>query len=61
MATPHVSGVVALIRAANKNLTPAQVRTLLVQTSTALKSTPDNQYGAGIVNAEAAVAAALHL
>ena len=56
MATPHVSGVAALVRAANKTLTPAQVRTILKSTATALTPNDQNQMGAGIVNAEAAVA-----
>jgi subtilisin family serine protease len=58
MATPHVTGVVALIRGANPNLTPAQVRDILTSSSTALGPNDQNQYGHGIVNAEAAVAKA---
>ena len=57
MATPHVSGVVALIKAANKSLTPAQVRQILAETSTNIG--PVSEYGAGLVNAEAAVQKAL--
>jgi subtilisin family serine protease len=60
MATPHVSGVVALIRAANPKLTPDQVEKILKDT--AVPTTEDNgqnQYGSGVVNAEAAVKAAL--
>lgn len=56
MATPHVSGVVALVRSANKSLTPAQVRTLLGNTATAMGSA--DEYGSGVVNAEAAVSGA---
>ncbi len=59
MATPHVAGVAALIKAANKNLNGAQVKQILQSTATALGPNDANQYGAGIVNAEAAVAAAL--
>ncbi len=59
MAAPHVSGVVALIRSANKKLTPAQVRQILQATATALTPNDTNQFGAGIVQADKAVAAAL--
>lgn len=55
MATPHVAGVAALVRAANKNLTPAQVRDLLKNTATPLGPNTNNEYGRGLVNAEAAV------
>jgi serine protease len=59
MATPHVAGVVALIRSANKNLTPAQVRQILTSTAHALAPNDTNQYGAGLVQADAAVQKAL--
>jgi serine protease len=59
MATPHVAGVVALIRSANKKLTPAQVRTILSGTAQALSPNDTNQFGAGIVQADKAVAAAI--
>ena len=55
MATPHVAGVAALVRAANPQLTPSQVKALLKQTATPLGPNSNNEYGAGIVNAEAAV------
>jgi subtilisin family serine protease len=57
MATPHTAGVVALIRAANKNLSPKQVREILLETATPIRSSPgaDNEYGRGLINAEAAV------
>lgn len=58
MATPHVAGVAALVRAANPMLTPAQVRDVLKNTCTELGPNPNNEYGRGIVNAEAAVALA---
>jgi serine protease len=48
--------VAALVRAANKSLTPAQVRALLKSTATPLSPNDQNQMGAGLVNAEAAVA-----
>ena len=60
MATPFVAGVVALVRAANPNLTPSQVTTVIQQSATD-KGTPgfDNQYGYGLVDADKAVDLAL--
>jgi subtilisin family serine protease len=55
MATPHVAGVAALVRSANKSLTPAQVRALLASTAQALSPNDTNQYGAGMIQADAAV------
>lgn len=57
MASPHVTGVVALLYARNPNLTYAQVKQIL--TSTADDIGPagrDDQFGAGRVNAMRAVA-----
>jgi serine protease len=59
MATPHVAGVVALIKAANKSLTGAQVKAILKATASPLSPNDKNEYGSGLVNAEAAVEAAL--
>lgn len=61
MATPHVAGVVALIRSANKKLTPAQVRMVLTTTAMPLGPNDTNQYGAGLVQADKAVKAAVGL
>lgn len=55
MATPHVAGVVALIKSANKKLTPAQVRKILTSTARPLAPNDTNQFGAGIVQADLAV------
>jgi subtilisin family serine protease len=55
MATPHVSGVVALIKATNKNLKPSEVKALIQSTAQALSPNTDNETGAGLVNAEEAV------
>ncbi len=54
MATPHVAGVAALVRSANPLLRAEEVRSLLKQTAVSLEPNTDNQYGAGIVNAEKA-------
>jgi serine protease len=59
MATPHVSGVVALVKSAKKTLTPAQVRNIIKSTATPLAPNDQNQLGAGLVNAEKAVTQSL--
>ena len=55
MATPHVSGVAALMLQINPTLTPDQIELTLKGTARAFPATCD-QCGAGIVNAAAAVA-----
>ena len=60
MAAPHVAGVVALMQSvAPMPLSPAQVETILKNTARALPGACSGGCGAGIVNADAAVAAAL--
>ncbi len=60
MASPHVAGVVALMIAANPNLEPDDIKKILKETSLELDGeNSENQSGAGLVNAEAAVKAAL--
>lgn len=62
MATPHVAGVVALMqsaRPAGSPLTPAQVEQVLKDNTTAFPQQPDQPIGRGIVNADAAVRAAI--
>lgn len=59
MATPHVSGVVALMKAANKSLTPAQVKAILQSTALPLQPNSNNEMGAGLVDAQKAVQEAL--
>ncbi|MFF2886348.1 S8 family serine peptidase [Paenibacillus sp. NPDC057967] len=56
MATPHVAGVLGLMKSVNPNLTPAAARTILRNTAQPAGSA--NQYGYGIVDAHAAVLAA---
>jgi serine protease len=58
MATPHVVGVVALMLSAKPTLTPDQVTSILQSTARAFPATC-SQCGSGIVNASAAVDAAL--
>ncbi|MCB0391476.1 MAG: S8 family serine peptidase [Bdellovibrionales bacterium] len=60
MASPHVAGVAALVRAANPNLSAKEVREIMSSTATPLSGPNDeNQLGAGLINAEAAVEKAL--
>ncbi len=59
MATPHVAGVVGLMRSANSSLSVAQIRTIISQT--AQYAGPQNQYGSGIIDAGAAVTSASNL
>lgn len=61
MASPHVAGVVALIRAANPNLKAPQVRQIIKDTAVSMQANParPNEFGAGLINAEAAVLRAL--
>jgi serine protease len=58
MATPHVSGVVALMLSVKPTLTPDQVTQILQSTARAFPATC-SQCGSGIVNANAAVDAAI--
>ncbi|MBA3486820.1 MAG: S8 family serine peptidase [Lysobacter sp.] len=58
MATPHVSGIIALMLEANPNLTPAQIRDILERTATNMTGRIYWEAGAGHVNAYAALAAA---
>lgn len=58
-ATPHVAGVVALVQSAVATpMTPAQIASLLKQTARPFPAPTDRPLGAGIVDANAAVAAA---
>ena len=55
-SAPHVSGVAALVREANPALNPLQVRSIIVNTAQAIG--PKVIFGAGLVDAAAAVDAA---
>jgi type VII secretion-associated serine protease mycosin len=58
-SAPYVSATAALMLSVNPNLTPQQVDQLLEKTATDLgPSGPDDYYGAGLINAGKAVAAA---
>jgi serine protease AprX len=58
-AAPIVSAVAAQMLEANPALTPAAVKTILMETAEPLPDVPVEHQGAGLVNAGAAVAAAL--
>lgn len=58
MATPHVAGVLALMKAAAPNLTPQRVQELLASgalTDDLGTAGKDNQFGYGLINAQKAV------
>jgi serine protease AprX len=58
MATPHISGVVALMKEANPNLTPDQVKDILVKTARPMAGYQEFEVGAGYVDAYAATTTA---
>lgn len=60
MATPHVAGLAALLKSADSSLTASQIIDIIEQTATALRDNPsdpvpNDNYGHGLVNAEAAL------
>jgi serine protease len=55
MASPHVAGVVALIKAANRDLSPDQIRTILKLPAAKASYMNEFEYGAGLSNAEKAI------
>jgi serine protease AprX len=61
MATPHVSGTVALMVEANPALTPDQIKSLLEGSASAMPGYAEYQIGAGYLNAYGAVVAAQQL
>ncbi|MDF2178155.1 S8 family serine peptidase [Aliiglaciecola sp. CAU 1673] len=60
MATPHVSGIVAMMLEANPALDNLSIKRLLMETATNMPGYERWEVGAGYVNARAAVAAALN-
>lgn len=66
MAAPHVSGVVALMKSVNKNLSNTQIRRILIETATPMTDAnynvaPNMAYGYGMINAYKAVQEAREL
>lgn len=60
MATPHVAGVLALMRAANRSVSPKTVREIISETSVPLAvDNSENQIGKGLIDAQAAVEEAI--
>jgi serine protease len=56
MATPHVSGVAALIKSIHPDWTPQQIKDALINTAQDLGALDkDNEYGYGLVDAYAAL------
>ncbi|MEH6590414.1 MAG: S8 family peptidase [Halioglobus sp.] len=63
MASPHIAGVVGLMKSVNPNLRPADIDSLLQQgvlTDDLGATGRDDRYGHGLINAQAAVVAALN-
>ena len=61
MATPHVAGLVALLRSADATLTVDEVARVITQTAVPLSTTlPNNESGWGRIDAFAAVVAVTH-
>lgn len=60
MATPHVSGIIALMMEANPTLSLLEIKRLLQETATNMPGYEKWEVGAGYVNAKAAVSAALN-
>ena len=55
MATPYISGVVALMLDADPTLSPDEIREILTSTATKMPGREEWEVGAGFVNAHAAV------
>lgn len=61
MATPTTAGCAALVMQANPDLTPAQVKQVLIETAEGMKDTPGILGGAGLVDPGKAVKRALQM
>lgn len=61
MATPHVSGTLALMLEANRALTPDQIKSMLQGSATPMPGYAEYQVGAGYLNAYGAVIEAQQL
>jgi serine protease len=57
MATPHIVGLVALMKSANSSLTPAQIETAIKNNARALPGTCSGGCGAGLADATKTVQA----
>ncbi|ANS68761.1 extracellular protease [Streptomyces lincolnensis] len=57
MATPHIAGLVALVKSANSALTPAQIETAIKNNARALPGACSGGCGAGLADAAKTVAA----
>ncbi len=60
MATPHVAGLAALMKCCKSSLTADQIADIIRQTAEPLRDNPgdpvpNNQYGAGLIDAEKAI------
>lgn len=61
MATPHVAGIIALMKAANKKATPAQIRQVIANTAIPMTPNANNEHGKGFIQADKAVKAIMGL
>jgi serine protease len=57
MATPHIAGLVALMKSANSSLTPAQIESAIKTNSRAIPGTCSGGCGAGLADATKTVQA----
>jgi serine protease len=57
MATPHIAGLIALLKSANSSLTPAQIETAIKNNARALPGACSGGCGAGLADAAKTVAA----